>query len=370
MNHSITLRDRWLRVRFEGGAPTHGDFHYLWLRHNCDQDLHPATRERVVDASEFDEAIRPRDAWIEGGDTLVIHWDEPSERCSRYALAWLRAHAYAPGRVDPGGPDTDLAGITLDAAALGDALFDHALARLSARGVARIVGYRPRGEDVGPEDTEALIDELTARGLAVIGTHFGRIEDLRTDNRTNANNDQLGYTDAAIDLHTDQPFLEEPPHFQALHCLQPAPVGGDTALVDARALSELLRAEDADAWEMLRTVPVVFHRKQRSFEKVLSAPVLGEDGPSGFRARYSYFTLAPFRVPFAQMERWYRAHRRFARMVRDPRHQLRFRLEAGDVVLYDNHRMLHARTGFTGPRWLRGVYFDREGERTAPTPAG
>ena len=37
----------------------------------------------------------------------------------------------------------------------------------------------------------------------------------------------------------------------------------------------------------------------------------------------------------------------------------RFLLNAGDYLLYDNHRMLHARTAFRGARWLRGIYFDR-----------
>ena len=35
------------------------------------------------------------------------------------------------------------------------------------------------------------------------------------------------------------------------------------------------------------------------------------------------------------------------------------RLGPGDFVLYDNYRMLHARTAFRGARWFRGVYFDR-----------
>jgi gamma-butyrobetaine dioxygenase/trimethyllysine dioxygenase len=59
------------------------------------------------------------------------------------------------------------------------------------------------------------------------------------------------------------------------------------------------------------------------------------------------------------MEAWYRAHDRFARLVRDVRNQYRFALAAGDFVLYDNYRMMHARTSFRGARWLRGVYFDR-----------
>jgi hypothetical protein len=55
-----------------------------------------------------------------------------------------------------------------------------------------------------------------AGGWKVVPTHFGRIEDLRTDNTTNKNTDQLGYTDAAVDLHTDQPFIAKPPRFQCV----------------------------------------------------------------------------------------------------------------------------------------------------------
>jgi gamma-butyrobetaine dioxygenase/trimethyllysine dioxygenase len=50
------------------------------------------------------------------------------------------------------------------------------------------------------------------------------------------------------------------------------------------------------------------------------------------------------------------AHDRFAKLA--AAHAMRCTLRAGDVILYDNHRMLHARTAFQGARWVRGVYFD------------
>ncbi|KAJ1934371.1 hypothetical protein GGF37_006386, partial [Kickxella alabastrina] len=31
---------------------------------------------------------------------------------------------------------------------------------------------------------------------------------------------------------------------------------------------------------------------------------------------------------------------------------------AGDIVIYDNFKILHARNGFTGPRHMAGVYFE------------
>ena len=76
--------------------------------------------------------------------------------------------------------------------------------------------------------------------------------------------------------------------------------------------------------------------------------------------------MAPHARPFAEMEEWYRAYDRFMRLVRDPRHQLRFALRPGDLVLYDNHRMLHARSGFRGARWVRGVYFDEPATHATP----
>jgi len=60
------------------------------------------------------------------------------------------------------------------------------------------------------------------------------------------------------------------------------------------------------------------------------------------------------------MEAFYRSYRRWERLVTDPCHHWRFRLDAGDFLFYDNWRVLHARTRFSGARWVRGVYFDPE----------
>ncbi|MFY1828655.1 TauD/TfdA family dioxygenase [Myxococcus fulvus] len=345
--------DDFLRVHFaEDEGPRHADFHWFWLRHNSELDRHPTTRERIVCSSELPLGLRPRGVKVsEDAFALDLDWgDRADGQVSRYAAEWLRAHAYAADRVLVPPPPSDSASITVHASQVREPLVPFALARLREEGAVVVRGFG--------KDTEALIDLFGAAGLAVIETHFGRIEDLRTDNTTNRNTDQLGYTDSAVQLHTDQPFLERPPRYQLLHCQRPAEQGGENSVVDGLAAARYLESLDAPAFELLRAVPVTFHRKQAAFEKVLVSPLLDFDAPGGFRIRYSYFTLAPHRVPFATMEAWYRAYNRFATLVRDERHQLRFRLEAGDFLVYDNWRMLHARTSFTGARWLRGVYFD------------
>jgi gamma-butyrobetaine dioxygenase/trimethyllysine dioxygenase len=345
--------DDFLRVHFTSGeGPRHADFHWFWLRHNSELDRHTITHERIVCSSELPLEIRPRLVRLtEDAAALDIDWGDRSDgKVSRYAAHWLREHAYAADRDPSPAPPSDSSSITVQASRLEEPLGRFAVRALQRSGALVVRGFGT--------DTEALIDAFGREGLSVIETHFGRIEDLRTDNTTNRNTDQLGYTDSAIQLHTDQPFLDRPPRYQLLHCQQPADTGGENFVVDALAAAHHLADLDRPAFELLRSVPVTFHRKQKSFERVLVSPLLDFDAPGGFRIRYSYFTLAPHRRPFAEMEAWYRAYNRFARLVRDERHQYRFRLEKGDFLIYDNWRMLHARTTFTGSRWLRGVYFD------------
>jgi len=345
-------RDGFLRVHFAAAGvsePAHADFHWFWLRHWCDCCRHPATGERTLCAAKVPLDLRPVSVQPSAdGEAVEIVWpDAAGAHRSCYRLDWLRAHAYAPDREEVPPPASDLARIEV---APGPALAARCLEVVRARGACFVRGFGP--------DTEALIDAFGAAGLQVIGTHFGRIEDLRTDNTTNQNTDQLGYTDAPVDLHSDQPFLDVPPRYQALHCMRPAEQGGDNYLCDAIQAARHLRSVDAPTFERLAATPVVFDRRQREFQRRVESPILETRDGEVFRVRSSYFTLAPHRLPFAEMEAFYRAYQRFAALTLDSAHQYRFGLRAGDFLLYDNWRMLHARTGFQGARWVRGVYFD------------
>ncbi len=348
---AVELHPGWIRVPLPSG---YADFHLKWLRHQCDQDRHPLTRERLVDSSQLADEWVVTEARIED-DALVVRWASDG-RQSRYPLHFLEEYAYAKNRVAAPPPPSDLLAITLFRQDDLATTVAESLARLAQHGA--VVVRRTESQTVPPEDeTEALIDAFLAHGLRVIGTHFGRIEDLRTDNTTNANTDQLGYTDAAIGPHTDQPFLDAPPRLQLLQAIRAADSGGENHITDARAAASYLRDLDSHSYEVLTTTPVDFHRRQAAFERRVVSPILSKAGDP-FLVRYSYFTMAPLRLPFAKMEDFYRAYDRFARIVRDPKHQYRFTLRAGDFVLYDNHRMLHARTAFVGRRWVRGIYFD------------
>ena len=349
----VSAREGYLRLCFDADArPRWADFHYTWLRHHCPCCRHPQTGERLLCSSTLPPDARPAAFAVRDGE-LILEWKEAGGgHVSRYPLEWLRENAYAPEREEVAPPLDDARRIEIAAAPPADDLARRCLEQLARDGavVARGAG----------DDTEALIRSFEAQGLSVTATHFGRIEDLRTDNTTNQNIDQLGYTDAAVDLHTDQPFIERPPRYQLLHCMRPATHGGENALADGLQAARHLRSLDAPAFELLTSVPVGFDRRQAAFESLQERPIVELRDGEPHQVRASYFTYGPHRMDFAVMEAWYRAYARFVAIL--TRHPLRLRLEAGDFLLYDNHRMLHARSAFQGARWLRGVYFDKEAD--------
>ena len=68
-----------------------------------------------------------------------------------------------------------------------------------------------------------------------------------------------------------------------------------------------------------------------------------------------------------ELRDFYLAYRAFASILLRPALTLRFSLQPGDCVVFDNTRVLHSRTGFaaSGHRHLQGCYADLDGTESA-----
>jgi alpha-ketoglutarate-dependent taurine dioxygenase len=78
---------------------------------------------------------------------------------------------------------------------------------------------------------------------------------------------------------------------------------------------------------------------------------------------YNSRSIAPLKLTASDAPRFYGAYRRFARLLREPRFQLRMRLGSGTLVVFDNQRILHGRSAFSSARFarhLRGCYLARD----------
>jgi gamma-butyrobetaine dioxygenase len=203
-------------------------------------------------------------------------------------------------------------------------------------------------------------------------TNYGRLFDVRAE-ATPAN---LACTGLPIAPHTDNPYRDPVPTVQLLHCLAGAVDGADTGLVDGFRAAGVLRGEDPAAFEILAGTPVTFAYSDATAELRATGPMIGLDPRGRIRAiRFNNRSMQPprcgsgatSRETAAEMASFYAAYRAFAGILIRPELMLTFRLTAGDCVIFDNTRILHARTGFAtaGRRHLQGCYADLDGVGSA-----
>jgi gamma-butyrobetaine dioxygenase len=155
---------------------------------------------------------------------------------------------------------------------------------------------------------------------------------------------------------------------QLLHCLVNETSGGLSTLVDGFAAAEALHARDAEAYRLLSQTPVRFRYRDAATDLVASAPpieldVTGRVQAVHFSPRLDFVPLQPL----AELASYYRARRAFDHLLRSPEFEIRFLLNAGELVMMDNRRLLHGRTGFDpaeGLRHLQGCYIDIDGPRS------
>ncbi len=167
----------------------------------------------------------------------------------------------------------------------------------------------------------------------------------------------LAYSSLGLPLHTDNPYRDPTPTAQILHCLSPASSGGSSLFSDGFAAAEAMRTEEPEAFELLRTTAVDFRFVDSTVHLHHRAPLISVDVTgdiSSVRLNHRSM-LAP--AP-AVAEAFYDAYEMFCELVE--RRAIELELAAGDVVLFDNRRVLHARTAFetTTRRHLQGCYID------------
>lgn len=195
-------------------------------------------------------------------------------------------------------------------------------------------------------------------------TNFGVLFEVRST----AEASDLAYTSLPLDPHTDNPYRDPVPGVQLLHCLVNETSGGLSTLVDGFAAARALGTRDPDAFALLSRTPVRFRYQDEVTELVASALPIELDVHGGLVAIHfsPRLDFVPLRPP-GELDAYYRARRAFDHLLRSPEFEIRFLLAAGELLMMDNRRLLHGRTGFDpgeGVRHLQGCYIDIDGPRS------
>lgn len=331
-------------------------FPALWLRENCASAFHPDTRERTLDLLSVAEDVMPLTASIDG-DRVVLDW---GDHISRFDADWLLANRPGTPLFDPAetGRTPWPADLRADHLPRGDAT------TLSSDDAA-LLGWLEQTRRYGLGLVTGLHDDSEAgmRIGARIGfkreTNFGVTFDVIS--KPNPNN--LAYTADALPLHTDLTNQEMPPGFQFLHCVENSSQGGGSVFADGFQIAEDFAEHAPEHFALLRDVriPMRFHDDGTDIRT--RDTVIRCDGDGTLQEiRYNAHLAAPFDMPLAVQEAYYPAYRAFMAATREPRYHVTLRLGPGEMVVFDNRRILHGRQSFdpsTGHRFLRGFYVDR-----------
>lgn len=364
----VAVRDRFVHIGWNDGAAL--DAFDLWLRENAvgAGGVDVATREGLIDPAAHDHDCRVDHAAIGTDGSLVVTF-APHGVHATFHPGWLRhvadqqhlATSWLPEPVvwtaaelhEP--PSHDGSAVLDD-----DAVIRAWVDDLLRFGLARLRNT-PTDLDFGRQ--------LAARIGPLRDTNFGAIWDVKADiafagdDLTNS----TANTNLRLGPHTDLPTRETPPGFQFLHCVANTTEGGFSTMADGAAVVAALQQEHPEHYEALTTLKWIFFNRGPNIDHRWSGPLIDhgvEGSPLTIRAFYPVRGF-PDMEP-ADQPRAYAAMQRFSQMAAEDRFQLRYPFAPGDLVGFDNRRILHGRDAYAagGQRHLRGVYIDHDEVRS------
>ncbi|KAI2513838.1 taurine catabolism dioxygenase [Fragilaria crotonensis] len=237
----------------------------------------------------------------------------------------------------------------------------------------------PDSSDDDDQCPSAIMGRLLAGSLSH-GVLYGDVFHVQAVSRAH----NLAYTTIRLPPHQDLAYYESPPGLQLLHCVeQRGVVGGESILVDGLAAAQALREMAPELFEILTSTNATFCKQREGADMVSFCPHIQLSSESHEIIGINW--SPPFEGPLRHVgscEDFYKAYAAFACLVDknapDNHYALspqltkalkEYALEhtydtlllEGDMLVFNNRRMLHGRKSFElssdeGVRHLIGTY--------------
>ncbi|XP_017051035.1 gamma-butyrobetaine dioxygenase [Drosophila ficusphila] len=343
----------------------------IWLRDNCrcEECYLPQTLSRLPQLwNNLDTNVRVlRQSVDVDQEVFFIEWSDG--HASQYPFSWLRERDFSPENrerylSDSYRPEKKLWSgrdferirkvFYYEELITCDSKLQEWLHNLAVYGVA-LIKEAPIEMDV--------LRKLSNRIGFMRRTTYGDEFSVRA--QPGASN--YAYLAAPLPLHTDMPYFEYLPGVTMLHTLeQSESPGGVNLLTDAFFVAELMRERYPEQFRVLCQTPVdwadIGSDGDLKFHNIWRAPVINLDA-EGRCVRINHSIPqrdSHFSVPLEQVRPWYEAMARFVGMAQE--HSCGFKTTPGDVLTFDNLRLVHGRTGYDDTdrnvRHILGAFVD------------
>ena len=208
-----------------------------------------------------------------------------------------------------------------------------------------------------PTDNNFIVKFANSIG-SVRRTNFG--EHFNVKSKPNPND--LAYTSLPLAPHTDNPYRNPVPCIQILHCIINEVSGGYSTLVDGYTVTEDLKKENLDFYKILSKIKVRFKFIDKDVVLEDWSELIKLDEQNNFKqVRFSpRLDYVPI-LEKEELDLYYKSRKKLSDLYNSEKYRIEFKLEEKDLLMMDNHRLLHGRTKYDvseGNRFLQGCYLD------------
>jgi gamma-butyrobetaine dioxygenase len=191
-------------------------------------------------------------------------------------------------------------------------------------------------------------------------TNFGEFFNVRSVPNPN----DLAYTSLALSPHTDNPYRKPVPCIQLLHCIENEVSGGFSTLVDGFKVAKHLRKNNPKYFEILTKTKVKFKFTDKDVVLENMGELIELDEQNNFK-QIRFSTRLDYVPPLEKdhLDIYYKARNEISNLYNSKIFRIEFKLMPGDIMMMDNHRLLHGRTAYNsneGKRFLQGCYIDHD----------
>jgi len=335
-------------------------YYPFWLREQCScTDCHSeTTREALIDITKIPLEIQAESITLDEQGYVNICWSDGGHK-SRYHPGWLRANSYddwaQKERVSELKTwDNSFSVLEFDGVRLlecDDHLYEW-LTALDSSGLTLLKNV---------PTTKGSIRKIAERIGIIRQSNFGTLFDVVSKPDADSN----AYLSIGLPLHMDLPSRETPPGLQFLHCIVNEAKGGASQFVDGFHLAKIIKQEAPEIFKIVTTVDYSFQNRSVDCDFRASGPLIRLDKYGNpIESRINTFIAAPIiNLPHDMLKKAIAAKHYLLQTMNEPRFKVEFKMQPGDMVAFDNRRILHGRSEFypnTGSRFLEGCYLDRD----------
>jgi gamma-butyrobetaine dioxygenase len=335
----------------------------IWLRDHCQMPASrdPGNGQRLLNINDISPDIAIDKASLEDGK-LIVEFGPDGHR-SEFDPDWLYRNCYCLNRQYDDRSETskllwrsDSFSETLPRHAYPN-YCEQARSKLAALQAVRDYGFVLL--DAVPCEPGQILKVIETFGF-VRETNYGPLFEVRT--RVDPNN--LAYTNLGLGCHLDNPYRDPVPGLQLLHCLESSTEGGETILQDGFMAATILRQENPGHFATLSHNWINFRFRDDSADLQSRVPFIEvNDRNEVIKVRFNNRSIDTIKLAPDQIQQFYSAYRHYAEILERAELQVVFKLQPGELLLFDNTRVLHARKAYlaSGSRHLQGAYSDLDG---------